>query len=388
MSKKIKISLLIVILLILGAIVFNRERVKNVFNSVVPPAAKTGQNAPTVPLVNSKTIVFSWHYKDKLYQLKLAMSPELYQSYQSSSHEFEYSGQLPADWRDTYYGMFLKTQPQDKIMESLVSQLKQQAAANHLSGDEPAQLAIAFVQSIPYDQAKAKDKNAAIDYPYETLYKQTGICSDKVELAVALLRQLGYGAAILSFPDHDHAAVGIECPDNYALPNTAYCYIETTDFFPIGFIPQVFDPSGLAVKTTADQGLSKFDKAFNAAVLGKLEIYQPTTGQVYQDITVTYQRIAALKNYQDSLDAAKQEIAAWQQKIDGQKQQVDALATQLQTYKQQNDYQAYNQLLDSYNSLVRSYNDLVANYKLQVETYNTTVTNYDLALKAIYVAEK
>ena len=51
-----------------------------------------------------------------------------------------------------------------------------------------------------------------------------------------LLRELGFGVVIFEFNAENHRAVGIKCNNgNY---NTNYCFIEATDHYPIGSIPQ------------------------------------------------------------------------------------------------------------------------------------------------------
>ena len=88
--------------------------------------------------------------------------------------------------------------------------------------DDQARIAISFVQNIPYDW------NALhLKYPYEVLYSNKGDCDEKSGLLVSLLRELGYGCSILSFPSQSHAAVGIACPAQYEY-YSEYAFVEST----------------------------------------------------------------------------------------------------------------------------------------------------------------
>ncbi len=78
-------------------------------------------------------------------------------------------------------------------------------------------LDFAFSQKIPHQR-----------YPYEVLYEQKGICGEKSELLVLLLKELGYETVMFFHEKENHESVGIKCPVNYSLKNTGYCFIETT----------------------------------------------------------------------------------------------------------------------------------------------------------------
>jgi hypothetical protein len=91
--------------------------------------------------------------------------------------------------------------------------------------DDQARIAISLVQNIPYGQASTDNYDWA--YPYEILYLNKGVCSEKSRLLVCLLRELGYGCSILEFTSQNHAAVGIACPSQYAY-YSGYAFVEST----------------------------------------------------------------------------------------------------------------------------------------------------------------
>jgi hypothetical protein len=99
--------------------------------------------------------------------------------------------------------------------------------------EDQARIAISIVQNIPFGSS---DKVARIGgitseyqrYPYEVLYDNEGICGEKSELLVFLLRELGYGSSFLYYSKENHEAVGIKCPEKYAVDDSEFCFVETT----------------------------------------------------------------------------------------------------------------------------------------------------------------
>jgi hypothetical protein len=99
--------------------------------------------------------------------------------------------------------------------------------------EDQARIAISLVQNIPFGNSNktAHVINTKIEYqryPYEVLYDMQGICSEKSELLVFLLREIGYGTSFLYYNAENHEAVGIKCPLEDSLNNTEFCFVETT----------------------------------------------------------------------------------------------------------------------------------------------------------------
>ncbi|MCF7910244.1 hypothetical protein K9L16_01050 [Candidatus Pacearchaeota archaeon] len=105
----------------------------------------------------------------------------------------------------------------------------------NITGDkvQQARIAISLVQNIPYGSSEKQINFAGYKiqyarYPYEVLFEEKGICGEKSELLVFLLREFGYETAMFIFSEENHAAVGIACPISESFNNTGYCFIETT----------------------------------------------------------------------------------------------------------------------------------------------------------------
>lgn len=124
----------------------------------------------------------------------------------------------------------LNNDEQKKLLYPLVEEIIQ------LSSDpeQQAKIAIRMVQSIPYDWDAFTSGDITGKYPYEVLYTNSGVCSEKAQLMVYLLRELGFDVAILRFDIENHDAVGIKCPETYEYENTGYCFVEPTQPTTIG----------------------------------------------------------------------------------------------------------------------------------------------------------
>lgn len=101
------------------------------------------------------------------------------------------------------------------------------------SKEDQARIAISIVQNIEFGNSTKSTiiGNTKIDYqryPYEVLYDMEGICSEKTELLVFLLREIGYGTAFIDYIPENHEVAGIECPKDKSVRNSGYCFVETT----------------------------------------------------------------------------------------------------------------------------------------------------------------
>jgi hypothetical protein len=129
--------------------------------------------------------------------------------------------------RPAFYGDYLEyvNEPaQAEAIRTIANALRSQAG----SGDDAARAAISLVQHIPYDYARLSVRSSDLRHPYQVLYDDTGVCSEKSVLLAALLKELGYGVALLSFDSQNHMAVGITCPAQYSYRGTGYAFIEST----------------------------------------------------------------------------------------------------------------------------------------------------------------
>lgn len=329
----------------------------------------------------ARTAVFKFKYLNSPYELNQTLTSTWYESYLAAPKVYTYSSaNPPANVRDAFYGLFLKTKSSDQSISDLAAQLKSVAEKNKWSSDQLAEFSLALIQYIPYDEEKVSgdsNRNNNPYYPYETLYLNKGVCSDKTFLAVTLLRELGFGAAILDFPESNHSAVGISCPVSDSLEGSGYCYGETTNYFPLGVVP-----SSLASGQAQIQ--SGFNVSFSAASLGKMEIYQSTSGRQYGLVAATKKRAQEIADLQAKLGPEKTALLALETAYQAKEGELISLRERLDDYLASGQISAYNQLISEYNSLVSAYNQGVSDYQKAANAYNAQVNAFNQAVRDFY----
>ena len=135
----------------------------------------------------------------------------------------------------------------DAIIDSIVRQLNDEAAADDLSELKKIQLVLGFVQSLTYARdvvPTAYDEYP--QYPIETLFEQRGDCEDTSILIVAILTEMDFDVALLLFEEFDHMGVGINFDARYGNSwihddGRRYWYLDTTGGQSLGWCPEPYD---------------------------------------------------------------------------------------------------------------------------------------------------
>jgi hypothetical protein len=94
-------------------------------------------------------------------------------------------------------------------------------------------MATSIVQHIDYGYTNKTTSfgNQEINYSryaYDVVYEQEGICGEKTELLLFLLKELGYDVAFFYYVDENHESVGVKCSKEFSIGDSGYCFIETT----------------------------------------------------------------------------------------------------------------------------------------------------------------
>lgn len=338
--------------------------------------------APAVLSTSFSTARFTFKYQNNYYELTQNLSAVWYDIYRTAPKAYYYETVAePADLRNAFYGLFLNIKNGDASLDELTTKIRAVAANNNWTEDQAVEFALAFIQYIPYDNAKLEandNRNTNPYYPYETLYLNRGVCSDKTFLAVAILRKLGYGAAILDFPDKNHSAVGVACPTAYSINASGYCYVETTNYFPFGVIPR-------SVAAGQAQTIeNSFTDLFNPANLGKMEIYQKTSGKLYNGVAAVQAQAAELAAQSDDLKTKQTELDTLESGLRQQESALSAMKVQMDNYYNNGQISQYNNLVVQYNALVGQYNAALEIYRTKVNDYNTLANSYNAGTKAFY----
>jgi len=149
-----------------------------------------------------------------------------------------YSGQEDEYW-DIMVDRLIENEVQDEYLTLLVRKIQSLTD----NSDDQLRIAVSLVQMIPYDLSTYSLRTTYMKSPYEVLYYDKGVCSEKSFLLAYLLKKLGYGVILLEYKEEDHMAVAVKCPPQYAnfwYGNTGYCFIETTRPTIITYIPDTY----------------------------------------------------------------------------------------------------------------------------------------------------
>lgn len=327
-------------------------------------------------------VSYNWRYQNNNYNLDYYFDTDVYNLYKNDPKVYSYSSDnIPDDLRDSYYSMFLKRNELDNDSIGLLYKLKEKAEKNSFFGDEKIEFIVSFIQHINYDTEKAKSDYPIANFPFETLYLNRGVCTDTSFLAVYWLRYLGYGTAILDFPDSFHSALGIECEVSYSINDSGFCYVETTNYFPFGIVPASLS-QGQAIVSE-----DKINDSFSVDNLGKLEIRQKQTGLKYYSISDNKEVLNKIVDYRDKIEISKQNLDSKKNELDKLYEDIIIKEEEALVYLNENKTNLYNIAIGEYNKLVLDYNLLVDEYKILENHHNKLIISYNNKLSNFYQLE-
>lgn len=181
-----------------------------------------GESCISTLYLNPKEVNFDYVLRGKRDSLNLTLYGGLRDYYKKKSRYFICNPTCPID-EEMELSIF-KDPLQKEFLDSMVYKIEQ--ATN--SDDERVRIAVSLVQNIPYDYVGLKTNSLNGRYPYEVLYDDLGVCGEKSKLLAYIIKELGYGVALLNFPNQNHQAVGIKCDRKISIAGSGYCFIETT----------------------------------------------------------------------------------------------------------------------------------------------------------------
>lgn len=350
-------------------------------NSV--PGVKGEQGFPSRQ--DPQARVFSWEYRGEKYVLEYTLYGSVYAYYQKRPRSFAYFGNLPDDWEEKYYEMFLQRDAADDAIGELADALSAQGKARGLDDDQIVELVLAFVQAIPYDEAKAQDiladaSGASISYPYEVLYENKGVCSDKSILGAAILRELGYGSALLAYEQDNHMALGVRCPQQYSTYGSGYCYAETTATgHRIGIIPEIDRTTRRAREVREIASVDSLDN--QARTLGDVQLYARTEGKEYRGVILTVQLRAQIEGIAVKISTSSQAIARRKKELEGSFAEIEKERKRMEDFKKEGEIEKYNARVLSYNESVEKYRKDSKELEKMIADHNALVKKYNALLK-------
>ena len=137
---------------------------------------------------------FEWEFRGKRFCWDLSIPQQLLRHYQVLPRTYDYSRYV-TDPKD------------DEYLEMLSEKLAEADVESGWSGK--IDFVLAFVQSLRYEPDNSTGYDEYPRYPLETLAEGGGDCEDTAILFAAILRQMGYGAALLRFDSAHHMAAGV-----------------------------------------------------------------------------------------------------------------------------------------------------------------------------------
>jgi len=330
---------------------------------------------------------YTWQYGGKDYSLTETFFGSTFNFYQKSPKSYNYNGELSENWEEEYYALFFERPLGENSIQEIARKTKNLGEEKKLTEDQIVELVLSFVQAIPYDDAKADSilgsGQESINYPYETLFLKSGVCSDKSILAASILRELGYGTALFTYEAEKHMALGIKCPLEYSHNNSGYCYAETTSTgFKIGMIPD-FDQKNRAV---ANKEMKSFEEKqveqFNYKRLGTPKVFQATEGKEYRGIAKTIAIAKEIDSLKVSINDLGKEIQNLFKDVKDKEEELEDILSDMKKLKKKEEYENYNDLVDDYNDLAKDYKKDIDKYNSLIKTYNQKVSRYNTLIKS------
>jgi len=334
----------------------------------------------------AKETVYDWKYKGRNYSLKQTLYDSFFQFYEALPAELIFRGEAQKDWQEKNNALFLRETAGDETLTELVGAIKSLGAKNKLSENQIAELAVAFVQTIPYDYAELEEiarGTSKVDYPYAVLYENKGICSDKSFLAYALLKKLGFGVSIFLFAEDRHMAVGIKCSPEYSDYASGYCFVETTGLGnKIGAIPEILPQNRIAL---ANQEMGTFGDdqlGEQPQPLGRVEIMNEAEGKTYTGIIDTFNTQKEIDNLKIVLNSKMRELKNLSQDVQESEAELVKMEKELKRLSRNKEYEKYNDLVAEYNRKLSAYKKEIKNYNQKVEEYNKLTHKYNQLVKS------
>jgi hypothetical protein len=274
---------------------------------------------------------------------------------------------------------------EDETFNILTNKILAVANDNKLTSDQTLDLTACFIQNIPYDEAKADrilNYNESIEprLPYETIYENSGVCSDKSFLGALIFKKLGYGVSFFEFNEQQHIATAIRVPSEYGNYSSNYAFMELTgEGLYVGDIPVLDEGRGQGSNEYSIYLDYNSQKISDSLQLGRpSEIIEYHAGKEYQLIAKRaqiYDKMAQISRDLKSKDTAiincKSELTNYETQTDQAYEQHKLIGNQPSYNRYLNLYNNYKRQFDYCDSLIKDYNN-------NVDRLENLLDNYEL----------
>lgn len=317
-----------------------------------------------------KVISFIWKYKGKSYSIDEKLYDSYYKFYNSLPAQSVFNGESLIAGLEKKNNLFINGTEEDKTINELAQSIKLLGEKNNLNENQIVELVSSFVQTIPYDTEEWENRETVVpkvDYPYEVLYKNKGICSDKSYLAYSLLRDLGYGVSFFLFQEDQHIAIGVKCPTEYSNYDSGYCFIETTSLGnKIGSTPSLLKEFGTATSKIELSDFSNDTTENESSPLGKIEILNRIDGLAYTGIIDTFNTQKEIDNLLATVRRLDGELNALNTNLDNKRGELDDMEKKLKKMEKEKDF-------DNYEDYYSKYSKSFDKFKKDIKEYDNKI---------------
>ncbi|HLM84259.1 MAG TPA: hypothetical protein VK254_03570 [Candidatus Bathyarchaeia archaeon] len=167
-----------------------------------------------------KTITYKYVLNGNPGEVSADMYPNLAKCLGKLKMETSAPSAPHAQQEDTDDTLVINNVPQTNYLKGLAANIEKITPDKN----DQARIVASIVQKFKYD---ANEPNN-FKYPYDVAYQKSGICNETSKLILSLLKQMGFGTAMLTFEKADHQAAGVKCDPKYSYQGTGYCFIEPT----------------------------------------------------------------------------------------------------------------------------------------------------------------
>lgn len=177
-------------------------------------------------------VSYSWNYGEGTWTYGFKIPTTAYEYYKTVDRK-----------KIRNYSYYVTDPTDDEYLAGLAAKFREAAEKENYSNLDMVKNIIFFVQNLNYvDDKVGTGYDEYPKFPLETLADEGGDCEDSAILLASLLRELGYGAVLIQFPEH--MAVGVKGEESipgsyYEVDGARYYYVETTSTgWDIGDVPE------------------------------------------------------------------------------------------------------------------------------------------------------
>jgi uncharacterized protein YukE len=333
---------------------------------------------------------FTWKYAGRTYTLEETLFDSYYRFYSMRPEEIVDTGD-EKQAHEAYNNFFINGVPGENTVADVAQKLKSLAEERKLNSDQTVEMVASFVETIPYDfdelNARVAGLSATVLYPYEVLYKNTGVCQDKSYLAYQLYKELGFGVALFEFPDpaDNHMAVGIQCPQEYSNYDSGYCFLETTSLGnKIGLIPELLPQSRIATSDIMIRNPNDEQGVQESHELGRVIVENQITGSQYTGIVDTISTQKEIARLKGVIYTMKASVVSESTALKSRKGTLESLLKNVNKKAQGGSASHYDDAVSKYEKERKAYNNDVKDYNNNLNQLRTKIARYNSLIKTFY----